>query len=459
MKALVLIAILGAISLFAEIFKFKKGLFPIISIGLVITFIVNLFDWNTARVYFDMMEYDNYALVFSGLMIAVTLIWLLLSSDFFKDKNVRVDHYALILFSLFGGIVMVSFSNMTMLFLGIETLSLAVYVLAGSDRKNLYSNEAAFKYFLMGSFATGFLLFGIALIYGVTDSFDIHEIAQYATETTQFPPIYFVGILMMIVGLAFKSSIAPFHFWVPDVYDGAPTKVTSYMATVVKIAAFGAFYRLFSASFSNVPDIWMNVLFVFVLLTLFIGNITAVFQTRIKRLLAYSSVSHAGFMLMGIVAMDEFSASAIFYYTTAYAVSTIAAFYIMDKVEENSDNGNHISTFYGLGKRNPFLSFAMTIAMLSLAGIPLTAGFFAKYFIFTAVLQSGFTWLAICAVIAALIGVYYYFKIIIAMYFKESAVEQPAISISMLHKVSLILTIVITLALGMFPDALFGLLQ
>lgn len=459
MKALVLISILGVIALFAEMFKFKKQLFPVILLGLAAIFVVNIFDWNTNILHFKMMYFDNYAVAFTGLMLVIALLWFLMSGDYFKEATNLTDHYALILFSLAGAVIMVSFANLTMLFLGIETLSLSMYVLAGSKKSNIFSNESAFKYFLMGSFATGFLLFGFALIYGVTDSFDLHQIALYASHTKTFPIIYYTGILMIIVGLSFKASIVPFHFWAPDVYDGAPTVITSYMATIVKIAAFAAFFRLFSTCFATVPKVWVNVLFVFVLLTLLIGNVTAVFQTRVKRMLAYSSISHAGFMLMAIVAMDKFSASAILYYTAAYSVATIAAFLIMHKVEEASEKGDKITAFDGLSKSNPFLALTMTVAMLSLAGIPPTAGFFAKYFIFTTALQNGFVWLVIFAVIAALIGVYYYFKIIIAMYFKPAKHTAHSIDVSVFHKVLLIATIVITIVLGIFPDLLVNLLQ
>jgi len=456
MKALVLLSSLGLISLLAEIFSFKKLLYPFVLIGIVATFIFNLTDWNTNITYFKMMHYDNYAVAFTSVILVIAFLWFLMSESYFKEETSLTDHFALILFALAGTVIMVSYTNMTMLFLGIEILSISMYILAGSKKDDLGSNEAAFKYLIMGAFATGFLLFGITLIYGSTGSFDLTEISNFVTSHQgTVPSIFYAGVLLMLIGLSFKVSAAPFHFWAPDVYQGAPTVITAFMATIVKTAAFAAFLRLFSTSFASVNDTWVNIVWVMAALTLLVGNITAVMQTSTKRMLAYSSVAHAGYMLLALLAGNSYSSSAILFYTTAYSIGSIATFCILNIVT-NAKGNDTVDSFNGLGKSNPFLALVMTIALLSLAGIPPTAGFFAKYYIFTAAFQSGFTGLVLIAIIASLVGVYYYFRIIIAMYFKESTDESITVKIN--HKILLITVAIAIIALGLFPDFIIRLL-
>jgi NADH-quinone oxidoreductase subunit N len=410
-------------------------------------------DYNNPQVYFGMMNFDNYAVVFSCSILIIAFLWFMMAKNYFLQETSVTDHFALILFSLVGAIVMVSFNNLTMLFLGIEILSVSVYVLAASDKSNVMSNESGFKYFLMGSFATGFLLFGITLIYGVTGSFDLATIHTQLSTTNQ-TGLAFAGVLLLLVGLSFKSSLAPFHFWAPDVYEGAPTTVTTYMATVVKTAAFAAFFRLFSTCFAGIAGHWTDVLWWMVVLTLFIGNVSAVRQKSLKRLLAYSSVAHAGYIAIAIVSIGATSASAIFYYTFTYSISSISAFTILFIVSRHKGSKD-ISAFEGMSKANPLLSFAMTVAILSLAGIPPTAGFFAKYYVFLTAIHNGNTLLVLIAVIAALIGIYYYFRVIIAMYFKPEQQLVP-IKVGPMHRTVLIITTILTIFLGLFPDFLLG---
>jgi len=457
MKALILLTSLGILSLLGEIFSFKKLLYPIVLVGLIITFVVNALDWNLAQnTFFGMMKYDNYAVAFTSVIIVISFLWFLMSENYFKEETSLTDHFALILFALAGTVIMVSYTNMTMLFLGIEILSIAMYILAGSKKDDLGSNEAAFKYLIMGAFATGFLLFGITLIYGSTGSFDLEEIKNFiASHQENIPSIFYGGVLLMLIGLSFKVSAAPFHFWAPDVYQGSPTVITAFMATVVKTAAFAAFLRLFSTTFTSVTDTWVNIVWIMAALTLLVGNITAVVQTSTKRMLAYSSVAHAGYMLLAVLAVNGYSNSAILFYTAAYSIGSIATFCILNIVA-NAKNSYGTDSFNGLGKSNPLLAFTMTVALLSLAGIPPTAGFFAKYYIFTAAFQSGFTGIVLIAIIASLIGVYYYFRIIIAMYFKENTTEPIPVKIN--HKVLLVVVTIAIIALGLFPDFIIGLL-
>ena len=457
MKSLLLLSGLGVLSLLAEIFNFKKWLFPAVIVGLVATIGVAVKDWNTnIHYYSDMMVFNNFAICFTVLICCIALLWFFMSQSYFTEETNVTDHFALVLFSLVGAVCMLSYNNMAMLFLGIEILSLSLYVMAGSKKNSLLSNEAALKYFLMGSFATGFLLFGIALIYGATGSFHLSKIAEFVVESKgQIPTFFYGGVLMMLIGLSFKVSAAPFHFWAPDVYEGSPTVVTAFMATIVKTAAFAAFFRLFSTCFIGVSGIWTDVVAIMCVLTLLIGNITAVYQQNTKRMLAFSSVAHAGYMLLAIVSLSKFSGSTILFYTAAYSVATIAAFTVLYNVMQGA--GDAVESFNGLSKRNPFAAFVMTVALLSLAGIPPMAGFFAKYYIFTAAIEAHYTWLVIVAVFASLIGVYYYFRIIIAMYFKP-AKSSEAMVISTAHHILLIATLILTIALGAMPNWLIRLI-
>lgn len=455
MKALILLSSLGVLSLLAEIFSFKRLLYPLVLLGLTVTFVLNIGEWNTNVTYFKMMTFDNFAVAFSSVIIVVAFLWFLMAEGFFKEESSQTDHYALILFALVGALLMVSYTNMTMLFLGIEILSIPMYILAGSKKDDLNSNEAAFKYLIMGAFATGFLLFGITLIYGSTGSFDLTEIQNAVSVPGKVPGIFYTGVLLMLVGMAFKVSAAPFHFWAPDVYQGAPTMMTAFMATIVKTAAMAAFLRLFDTTFVRVSGTWTEVLWVMAALTLLVGNITAVFQTSTKRMLAYSSVAHAGYMLLALISANVYSSPGILFYTLAYSIGSIATFCIVSVVvNARGDDGIH--SFNGLAKTNPLLAGIMTIALLSLAGIPPTAGFFAKYYIFTSAFMAGNVWLVLIAIVASLIGVYYYFRIIIAMYFKEGKHEEVAVDMN--HKILLIVIAFAIVALGIFPDVVVRLL-
>ncbi len=461
MITLFIISLLGVIAMLAEILKFKKLLAPLTLLGLIAAMGAGVSEWNNPvfiPVFNNMLLFNHYALAFSISLCLVTFLWFLMAQDYLKTETAITDHYALILFSLAGGIVLTAFGNMVMLFLGIEILSIPLYILAGSRKTDLASNEASFKYFLLGAFAIGFLLFGIALIYGATGSFELNTINQYILQHPgEMPAFFYAGILLIIAGLAFKVSAAPFHFWTPDVYQGAPTMITAFMSTIVKIAAFAGFFRLFSTCFVSVADSWNQLIGILAIISMLLGNITAIRQDSFKRMLAYSSISHAGYLLLAILAINNHSAGAIFLYTLAYAVASITAFAVLKKVYALKNN-DLIESFNGLAKRNPLLALSITIAMLSLAGIPPTGGFFAKYVIFNTALTGGHLWLVIIAVIASLIGVYYYFKAIIASWFKP-ATDENLIELSLQDKLLLIITTLLTLAIGLFPEFILNLLS
>lgn len=460
MNTLILLASLGIITLLSEIFNFKKVLYPLTLIGLATTIFLNVEAWGSNSEHFNMLRFNDFALAFSTVLTGIALLWFIMAKDFVNNDDFnKTNYYALILFSLVGAVIMTSYTNMTMLFLGIEILSIPMYVLAGSNKKSLASNEAAFKYLIMGAFATGFLLFGITLIYGSTGSFDLQEIeTTYKENISSISPIYYVGILLILIAMSFKVSAVPFHFWAPDVYQGAPTEVTAYMATIVKTAAFAAFIRLFYSAFSDASESWTTIVWVISAFTLLIGNITAVLQSNTKRMLAYSSIAHAGYMLMALLSGNEYSQGAILYYTLAYAIGSIATFSIVNIISMANEGNEEISIFNGLAKTSPLLAISMTIALLSLAGIPPMSGFFAKFSIFLSAFVAGNTGLVVIAIIASLIGVYYYFRIIIAMFFGTRETI-TTIEITQQQKLLLIIVSLATIALGLFPNVFIDLIE
>ena len=425
MNALLILFATAIIVLFAGLGQRRSILQPIAITGALLALGATLFDLNTGTGtgwnfrYATMFQFDAYALAFTAVVLVSTVLLFGLTGWGFRGLSDTLgDNYALLLFSLCGALCMSSFTNLVMLFLGIEILSIPLYVLAGSRRDDLASNEAALKYFLMGAFATGFLLFGITLVYGATATFDLQAIATAITDGRHSLGMLHLGILLILVGLGFKVSAVPFHFWAPDVYTGSPNLVTAFMATVVKTAAFAGFYRLFSMAFAGAESFWSISVAVLAALTMTLANVTAIFQTDFKRMMAYSSISHAGYLLLAILAIGQAgSAGAILLYTLTYSIATICAFGCYMAVAEPSSDGS-FEAFKGLGKRQPFLAAVMAISMLSLAGIPPTAGFFGKYFLFTAAFGE-YPWLVVIAVINSAISIFYYFKVIIAMYFSR----------------------------------------
>jgi len=412
MKGLFIISALGILAMLAEIFKFKKLLFPIVLLGIIGAYVANFMEWNnnlTIPAFSNMIHFDNVALAFSGVILATAFFWFILANDYFENDHVT-DHFALVLFALVGALMLTAFTNMTTFFLGIEILSIPLYVLAASRKRDLASNEAGFKYLIMGSFASGFLLFGIALIYGATASFDLMTIRTYISQNADTLPVFFyAGILMILIAMLFKVSAAPFHFWAPDVYEGSPTVITALMSTIVKTAAFAAFLHLFLVVFGKVSDTWSLTLAIVIALSLVVSNISAATQQSVKRMLAYSSISHAAFMLMPILANIRgwTSVNAILYYTLAYSIGSIAAFTVVYNVSKQNNGNSTIESFNGLSKRNPLMAVCMVVALLSLAGIPITAGFFAKYFVFTTLIGTPYKWLLIVAILTSAVGVYY----------------------------------------------------
>jgi len=453
MNALIISAIMGVLMMFSGILlKQKSTIRGLALTGLLVTIILNvmeIYGFHLFRVNVTgMMSFDRFSLFFNTIAMACTFIFFLLSAKEMEKVGVNyADYFALIFFILAGIILSSSFSSLLILFLGIEIISIPLYILTGSDKRNLKSNEASLKYFLLGSFSTGLMLMGITLIYGNSGSFVIDAITSPGTK----PGVLLIaGLLLLMFSMAFKVSAAPFHFWTPDVYDGAPTVFTSFMATIVKAAVFIAFIRLFYHAFGDIHDTWKFIIAVITALTLFVGNITAVFQQSVKRMLAYSSIAQAGFMLMAVLALNSIGSEGLLLYTTAYCLSTIGLFAILVKMKDYTFEG-----FNGFAKHQPLLAGVAVIFLLSLAGIPLTAGFLAKFYMINAVINSGgFLWLVILAVLMAAISVYYYFRVIQAMYFKEGEAQSIEVSTSFKWVISLVAALIILL--GVFPQLLFS---
>lgn len=457
MGAIITLSLLAILVLYLGLYKAKKLLLPVSVLGMVGAAVFSLSLWNEPAqpLYNGMVLFDHFSIVFTMLMIGLTIMVFLLSRDYFDFVGEHTaEYFALMLFSLTGALLIVSFYNLSMLFIGIEIMSVALYILAGIRKNDYASNEASLKYFLMGAFSTGFLLFGIALIYGASGSFGLAEIQQYVlTNSAEISPLFYTGVILFIIGLAFKIGAAPFHFWVPDVYDGSPILITTFMSTIVKVAAIAAFLRLFWFCFEPLGEFWMPVLSILSIVTLFVGNITALMQQSFKRMLAYSSISHVGYMLFALLSLGGGSANAILIYGGAYSLSSIVAFAALIAVKR-SDGSEQFEAFHGLARRNPFLSFTLAIAMLSLAGIPLTAGFVGKFMMFTAALNNYHLILLIIAVVNAGIGIYYYFRVIVAMYFRP--MEREEVPVNLNYKIVIAIATALTILLGIYPAMITG---
>ena len=470
MNAVIITAIWGVVMMFGGVF-FKSRTSPKYwaIAGLCLVVVANCmelkfgepFAFRAGEPLFEldlknMLTFNSFNLSFITVASACTLLFVLLSGRDVEKIGAHVaEYFALIFFVLCGVCLAATFNTLLILFLGIEILSIPLYILTGSDKRNLKSNEAALKYFLMGAFSTGIMIMGIAFIYGGNShgSFYINNINL---GEGKMPVLIAIGMVFILIAMSFKVSAAPFHFWTPDVYDGAPTVFTSFMATIVKVAGFIAFIRLFENSFGKVHEQWQALITLITAATLLIGNLTAVFQQSVKRMLAYSSIAQAGFMLLAIFALNDTAKEGLILYSAAYSLATIGLFAILIKMHDYTIDG-----FNGLGKQQPLLAVTATVFLLSLTGIPLTAGFQAKFFMLMAALRQGQQlWLVVFAVLCAAISAYYYFKIIQAMFFKESTrpVESDgylvllAEGVSPAFKVLLVITAFLIIILGIFPS-------
>jgi NADH-quinone oxidoreductase subunit N len=455
MNAIILTAIWGVVMMLGGAFIKSKTTPKYLAIfGLAVILIANCMEMNLGMPLIqvdvkNMLHFNSFNLTFINVAFGCTILYFLLNGRDIEKVGENVSEYfALIFFILCGVAIIATFNSLLMLFIGIEIVSIPLYILTGSDKRNLKSNEAALKYFLMGAFSTGIMLLGIAFLYGgsTTGSFYIDNIIS---GSTAMPAMIATGLVLLLISMSFKVSAAPFHFWTPDVYDGAPTVFTSFMATIVKAAAFFAFVRLFENAFGSMHAQWQTLVVILIAATLLIGNLTAVFQQSVKRMLAYSSIAQAGFMLFSLFALNNMAKEGLVLYAAAYSLASIGIFAILIKMKDYTIDG-----FNGLGKQQPLLAVTATVFLLSLTGIPLTAGFQGKFYMLMAAVQTGHhIWLVIFAVLCAAISAYYYFRIIQAMFFRDSADDGILTdAVTPAFKLLLVITSIIIISIGLFPN-------
>lgn len=455
MNTLIAIIGLGVLCLLFEILNWRKALVPVTILGLLAILGLTASEFGLeASYYHNMIVVNKFASAFSGLFIILTIFLVALSHNFYQNHQTKLsDFIAIKIFLLSGAVAMVSFGNLAMFFLGIEVLSIALYILAASSRLNLKSNEAGMKYFLMGSFASGIILFGICLIYGAMGSFDVIEISELSSSA-ELPVWFPIGIILVTIGMLFKIAAVPFHFWAPDVYEGAPSLTTATMSTLAKVVAMATLYKLLTVLNADISPAFQMIVVVVSIASMTVGNIMALRQSNVKRMLAFSGISHAGFMLMTLLSAS-IAAASLLYYAAAYALAGIAAFSVIIYVCRNRDNED-ITNFHGLGKTNPLLAAILTGALLSMAGIPIFSGFFAKLILFNQVIQAGHLLLVIAAVINSIISVGYYFKLILAMYTKEPNQERSGTPV-LIYAVAVV-SILLNIAMGLYPSFVLDLL-
>ncbi len=444
-------------------------------------------SWTSASQAFNgMIVLDGLRLGFTFVFLIVSAITVLVSIAWVEtDRLPAGEFHSLLMFATAGMMFMASAGDLVIVFLGLEILSIATYVMCGFRRTDIRSNESSMKYFILGSFSSAFLLYGIALIYGATattaglpGTTNIAEIARRLPEA-QFPLLLFAGAAMMLVGFGFKIATAPFHVWTPDVYEGAPTPVTAFMAAGPKAAGFASFLRVFIFAFplvvaagsNNVANqlhsAWLGALLVLAIATMTVGNVVAIAQNNVKRMLAYSSIAHAGYALVGFVAagaaldMEKRDAAitAVIFYLLTYAVMNLGAFAVVQLIARAGDRRTEVEDYNGIGFQSPWLAFSLSLFLLSLLGMPLTAGFIGKVMVFGAALEQGYFVLVVIGVLNTAVSAYYYLRLIIVMFFRERATSWTAPRIPVSVGIALAITILGVLYLGLFPGRVINALQ
>ncbi len=432
----------------------RDGLAVLGITGLVAAAAVAVWLWvggGVAGGFQDTLRADRFALFFAVLLCAGSALTVLMSVDFLRQQPLPAgEYYALVLLSTSGMVFLAAANDLIVLFLALEIMSVAVYVLAGLLRHESRSTEAAVKYFLLGAFATGFLLYGIAFFYGATGSTRLDVIARHVAQHG-LEPFTLLGIALLLVGFGFKVALVPFHVWMPDVYEGAPTAVTAFMAVGVKAAAFAAFARVFMDTLGGVAASWTGLLWVTAALTMTVGNVTAVRQRNVKRMLAYSSIAHAGYAAVGLVAASKAGGAALLFYLAVYAFMTLGAFGVVIALGRRGEPNEDLADFAGVGFRHPVLGLSMAVFMLSLAGIPPTAGFAGKFYLFSAAIEAGYVGLAVIGVLNSVVSVYYYLGVLVQMFMTEGAraIDPPTSRPCLLA--TILVAVAATVLIGVLP--------
>ncbi len=411
---------------------------------------------DTGRAYGGMVLSGGTTNYFAMVFALAGLLCVMLSRSYLRKEGIEhSEYYALLLISIAGMMIMAAAADLVIFFLGLEVMSVCFYVLAGFERKRLTSNEASLKYFLLGAFATGFVLYGIALVYGSVGTTATGDIAARAASLAH-APLFLIGLAMLLIGLVFKVAAVPFHMWVPDVYEGSPTTVSALMSTGGKAAAFSVFLIVFGPALLTIVHPLREVLAAVAALSMVVGNILAIAQANLKRMLAYSSIAHAGYILVGVVAANPSGQNGILFYLMAYTVMNVGAFGVLSLLE--SENGQNLTydDYAGLSGKKPLVAALMALFMFSLAGVPPFAGFFGKYYVFAGAIQAGYTWLAIVGVLMSAVSAYYYLRLVVVMYFKEqvSVIEVPVPALGL---AALILSALALVELGIYPSTVLHL--
>ncbi len=438
----------------------SSGLGIIALITVLSAFVLTLFTLGQNTFAFSgALMTDDYSGFFEIVILAATAVTIGMSLDYVADEGLAgAEYYALLLFAALGMMLMAAAGDLIIIFLGLETMSIAVYALVGFTRRDPRSNEAALKYFLLGAFSTGFLLYGIALIYGATGTIRLDPVRAAVSASMASNPLMLMGVGMLLIGFGFKVAAVPFHMWTPDAYEGAPTPITGFMAVGVKLAAFAGFLRIFLVHLGPVSAQWTDVLWVIAALTMTVGNVVALVQENIKRMLAYSAIAHAGYIILGMAAASSHQAGgAILYYLLGYSFTNLGAFAIVVALERHGEVRDRISDYRGLARTHPGLAAAMALFMLSLTGVPPLAGFVGKFYLFSAALNAGLVWLVILAAINSTISAYYYVRVIVTMYAGEGdvvAVKRMAARPALL--LSIAAGLAGTVLIGLFPQSYMG---
>ncbi len=423
-------------------------------LGSLVTLYYTLCLWGARLdIFRGLYTIDTFGTFLKFLFLIVLILVTVISLKYAEREGIASgEYYSLLSFGVLGMMVMVSSHSFLTIFIGLEVMSLSIYILCGLLRNNLKSVEAALKYFMLGAFATGFLLYGMALIYGSTGLIDVVQLRDYILARQPFPiHLFFTGIALLIVGFGFKIASVPFHMWTPDVYQGAPTSVTAYMATGVKAAAFGTLVRVFYTAFLPFVSVWSNVIWFITVLTMTVGNITALVQKDVKRILAYSSIAHAGYILVAFITGDMAFTSSILFYLLVYTFMNIGAFTVVIALGKNGEDHTNLENYAGLGSRHPFLALCMSIFLLSLAGVPPLAGFMGKFYIFSAAVKAQFYWLAVIGVLNSAVAAFYYLRIMMYMYFKDPASNPPDLDYQPQYGLVMLVCVWALLHMGIFP--------
>jgi NADH-quinone oxidoreductase subunit N len=407
---------------------------------------------NRGQWYSNLWVVDDYSIFFTFVFLLIAAVTVLTSLDFLRREGMNhAEFYALLLFATVGMAMMAGSNELIMVFLGLEILSIATYVLAGFRRTDLKSNESALKYFLLGSFSSAFFLYGVALIFGATGSSNLLAIAEsLRTASIQISLVYLAAALMLIA-LCFKVAVAPFHIWTPDVYEGAPTPVTGFMSVGPKAAGFAVLLRVFLTAFPTIQDRWGSAIWLVAALTMVLGNVIALVQSNIKRMLAYSSIAHAGYVTVAFASASQRGTSAALFYLLAYGVMNLGAFAIVTILSRTEDKMVNISDYAGLAAKKPALAAMLSVFLLSLAGVPGTAGFAGKFFIFRAAVEAHLIWLAIIGVVTTVVSFYYYLYILVQMYMREPGEEFSDVCVPGSLKLALAVSLLATIYLGILP--------